>query len=189
MDLTYGDILPLSCEPMFVLPRSLHDQWPKLMVLTSADCRESGHLEPYLHYTFNPMSKVFPMDEETMRNLPSHTLILVMLNSIPEELKHIVDESLTPSPFYVWSNVQIEDNTLQMFSEIADILNDHDNLACTDPQKLDRLVELQRQCASSFKRSCLLPPKTYGFSSSVKPSSAACTPFLSKWAENSDESN
>mmetsp|Transcript_65149 Transcript_65149/g.101725 ORF Transcript_65149/g.101725 Transcript_65149/m.101725 type:complete len:213 (-) Transcript_65149:83-721(-) len=168
VDLTYGDILPISCEPMFVLPRSLHDAWPKLLVMTSANNGQAGHMEPYVYSSFNPISKHFPMDEESILKLPSKTLIFTTLSSIPPEVACIVQDGVKPTAFFVWSNVIVEDKFMQQLKEIAEILNDEENPACNDIAKLDKLLKLRRQCAASFENACLQETGTHGFSN-VKP--------------------
>jgi len=165
IDLTYGDVLPISCEPMFVLPRSINDQWPKLFIMTTANCREAGHLEPYVHCSFNPVSKIFPMDEKAMMSLPSRTLIFMTLNSIPPEVADLVQEDVKPTPFFVWSNVSVDKETMEMFAEIADILNDAEHPACRNSQKLEKLLELRRKVRASFDEACLEKPEATGFSS------------------------
>jgi len=166
VDLTYGDILPISCEPMFVLPRGLDDHWPKMHVFTSANCREAGHLEPYMHCTFNPLSKVWPMDKEAMMNLPSRTLIFMTLNTIPPEVEKLVHDHVKPTPFFVWSNVAVDDKFLANLSSIADILNDAGGDTCKNASKLSRLLALQRQCTVAFQKACLQEPVAFGFNSS-----------------------
>jgi len=158
VDLTFGDVLPLSCEPMFVLPRSLHDKWPKLMVLTSADCREAGHLEPYVHCTFNPLSSVFLLDEKAMAQLPSKTLLLITMSSVPEELKLKMRADISPAPYWICSNVPIDDAFRLVLAEIAEILSDGEHSAIRDAKKLDRLVKLQKQSQKAFDRACLISP-------------------------------
>lgn len=165
VDLTYGDVLPISCEPMFALPRSLHDQWPKLVVLTSADCCESGHLEPYVHCSFNPLSKVFPLSEKDMTNLPSRTLIFATFKTIPPEMKQFIRDDALPTPFRLWANVPVDDELYQSFKGVADLLNDSEceNPVSGDPDKLQNLIELQRQCVAGFQQACLEPTATFGF--------------------------
>jgi hypothetical protein len=168
IDLIYGDILPLSCEPMFVLPRSINDQWPKLFVLTTANCREAGHLEPYVHCSFNPVSKIFPLDKEAMMNLPAKTLIFMTLNEIAPEVVDFLQKDVKPTPCFVWSNVAVDEATMKNYREIAEILNNVDEPAWSDAKKLDRLIDLQSQCAAAFQAACLKAPESSGFNS-VEP--------------------
>jgi hypothetical protein len=163
VDLTYGDILPFSCEPMFVLPRSLHDRWPKLLVMTTADCRQAGHVEPYLFTTFNPLSSHFPLDEESMWKLPAKTLIFSTLKTIPTEVNNIVNDNVKPAPFYVWSNVPIHGHFMKTLGEVAEILNDSEHPAFSDDAKLERLIALQHQCAEAFQSACFQEPEVCGF--------------------------
>jgi len=166
VDLTVGDILPITCEPMFVLPRSIHDQWPKLLVMTDANCREAGHLEPYMHCCWNPFSKPYPMDKEAMMSLPSKTLIFMTLDTIPAEVKDMLLPDVKPTPFKVWSNVPIGEQFLQNLQAIADMLNDAKHPTFRNSEKIEKLISLQRQCMSDFQSACHEEPVAFGFDTS-----------------------
>jgi hypothetical protein len=136
----------------------------KLLVMTSANNGQAGHVEPYVYSSFNPISKHFPMDEESILKLPSKTLIFTTLSSIPPEVACIVRDGVKPTSFCVWSNITVNDKFMQQLREIAEILNDEEHPACTDIEKLDRLLNLRRQCATSFENACLQETGTHGFS-------------------------
>jgi hypothetical protein len=163
IDLVWGDILPLTCEPMFVLPREMHDQWPKLLVMTEANCREAGHLEPYMHYCWNPYSKNYPMDKEAILNMPSKTLIFMTLNTIEPEFKDLIHPDVKPIPFKVWSNVPVDEHFQQNLHEIADMINDGDDPMYRNRERLNKYIRLQRDCMSKFQSACREERVAYGF--------------------------
>jgi len=93
-DFWLDDVLPLSCCPMFMLPRNPFDAWPKWWTMTDAplngSTRASGAMEPLY---WSPASPVFEMPETDAPKLPQKVLWFgATTDCPPEALKFIKHE-------------------------------------------------------------------------------------------------
>ena len=73
-DFWLDDVLPFSCCPMFMLPRNVYDELPKMWVMCDSPVngtrtRDAGAMEPIY---WNPASPVFKMSEAEAVSDPQH---------------------------------------------------------------------------------------------------------------------
>jgi hypothetical protein len=103
-DLWLDDILPFSCCPMFMPPRSPFDKLPKWQMMTTAPLNESvrraGAMEPLY---WSPVSGVFELTLEDIRKLPQKVVWFGSTCGMPPEALKFVKEEYRSKPFLMVS--------------------------------------------------------------------------------------
>ena len=91
-DFWLDDVLPLSCCPMFMLPRNPFDEWPKWWTMTDGvgepqHTRMAGALEPLY---WSPASPVFYVSEQEARKLRERVVWFGCTQHIPNEVLRFI---------------------------------------------------------------------------------------------------
>ncbi|CAK8991920.1 unnamed protein product [Durusdinium trenchii] len=89
LDVWYGEVLPWSCCPMFLVPRNLFSQdMPRWWTMTGRpDQRDAGYMDPLM---YSPVSTKHYMPEEDLQKYPYKVLQFGSLSQVPKELQKFV---------------------------------------------------------------------------------------------------
>lgn len=155
LDVWYGEVLPWSCCPMFLVPRNLFSQdMPRWWTMTGRpDQRNAGYMDPLM---YSPVSTKHYMPEEDLQKYPYKVLQFGSLSRIPKELRkfvlpeylgHSVDQVLCFANFPVSAELKA---ALEEMVRITFAYNEED--AVQNCAALKELVEQQRLCRYYFEK-------------------------------------
>ena len=150
-DFWLEDILPFSCCPMFMLPRSPYDEWPKWWTMTTsplqASTRTTGAMEPLY---WSPASPVFDMSLEEARRLPQKVVWFGSTTGCPKEVVPFIKPACIHQPFVCFSNFELSAELQTLLrAVVAETANGGPECAW-DPARMGKLLALQEDCLRAF---------------------------------------
>eukprot|EP00434_Breviolum_minutum_P042695 symbB.v1.2.038019.t1/scaffold5782.1/size23658/1 len=121
LDVWYGEVLPWSCCPMFLVPRNLfsHDM-PRWWTMTGRpDQRNAGYMDPLM---YSPVSTKHYMPAEDLQKYPYKVLQFGSLSRVPKDLrKFVLPEYLDHAVDHVlcFANFPVPDELRKALEEMA----------------------------------------------------------------------
>jgi len=163
-DLWLDDILPFSCCPMFMPPRSPFDPLPKWQTMTTApltgNVRRSGSMEPLY---WSPCSGVFGLSRADLQKLPQRVVWFGSTTGMPPEAERFVRAECRAKPFLLFANFELSAELKCLLHRWVDAINSGELADAWDGAKMEQLLQLQQAGLDAF-RACVdrLPQRTAG---------------------------
>ena len=152
-DFWLDDVLPLSCCPMFMLPRNPFDAWPKWWTMTDAplngSTRASGAMEPLY---WSPASPVFEMPETDAPKLPQKVLWFGATTDCPPEALKFIKPECLHLPFLLFSNFELPPSLRALLEELVAATRAGKPADAWDAKKMQALLDLQQRCLDEFDK-------------------------------------
>jgi len=151
-DLWLDDILPFSCCPMFMPPRSPYDKLPKWWTMTDAPLngttRAAGAMEPLY---WSPASCIFKMSLDEAGLLPQKVVWFGSSTGCPPEVRDkFIDAECRDRPFMVFANFEFSAELKDLLHRVMDEVNNNPPSRAWDAHKMHELLTLQQQCLDAF---------------------------------------
>ncbi|CAK8991896.1 Uncharacterized protein SCF082_LOCUS2856, partial [Durusdinium trenchii] len=153
LDVWYGEVLPWSCCPMFLVPRNLFSQdMPRWWTMTGRpDQRDAGYMDPLM---YSPVSTKHYMPEEDLQKYPYKVLQFGSLSQVPKELQKFVLPQYLGHPvddILCFSNFPITAELREALTEMVRLTFSYSEEDTFNSEALGRLVEQQRRCRYFFE--------------------------------------
>lgn len=165
-DLWLDDVLPFSCCPMFLFPRSPYDEWPKYFTMTDAplsgcktclgsgsgcaSCagmRGPGHLEPLY---WSPCSSIIELPLAEAALLPQKVVWFGASLRVPPQARRFVKPEYAGLPFVLAANFELGPELEQLLRTVISELSCDEPGRAWDGERMRSLLALQRKARQAF---------------------------------------
>lgn len=143
-----AESLPLTCCPMFAVPRNIFSDEVRAGVMTDVDLRDGGHLD--LAYNFSPWHVVHPMSEDDLKQLPGRVLIWMSSLHFHPLLKGYVREEFAKKDLLIAANFDVSPELRSRIRDLVHYLDSCQAEDWSDRLKASEAVVLQEQCRALF---------------------------------------
>ena len=152
-DFWLDDVLPFSCCPMFMLPRSIYDDWPKWWTMTDSPLNGSrtrmpGSMEPLY---WSPASPIFEMPPEEAKLLPQRVLWFGSTTGCPREVLKFIKPECRNREVLIFANFELSAQLKGLLHQTMAEVNCGDTGRAYDDGALQRLLALQQECLEAFE--------------------------------------
>ena len=148
-DFWLDDIMPFTCAPMFMLPRSIYDKLPKFWTMTDVPHRGSprlsGSMEPLY---WSPASSVFEMSIQEAHLLPYKVVWFGSSTGCPPEVTKFVAPHSRDKEFMLFANFDASDELVRKLRGMMAHVNGGD--FSNDAARIHRLLDMQTECMEAF---------------------------------------
>jgi hypothetical protein len=150
LDLREGkECLPLTCCPMFSLPRNLFGDEPRGGLLCEFDLRQGGHLD--CAYNFYPWAKDLPMTSEDMKQIPGRMLMWMSTVHCDPRLDRLFQSDFLGQDLLVSANFDVPAPLHETLADLVRYLEEGSPEDWCDPAKVAHVLTLQQECHALFK--------------------------------------
>jgi hypothetical protein len=151
LDLREGtDFLPLTCCPMFAVPRNLFGKEEvRGGVLTDNNLRHGGHVD--CAYNFYPWHADLPMTEEDLRKSPGRVLFWLSTTTCPSLLTRLCQSEHLGKDLLVAANFEVSADLKERLEILVQTLQQAPPGAWANATKVREVLDLQKECIELFK--------------------------------------
>jgi hypothetical protein len=150
LDLQEGkECLPLTCCPMFGMPRNLFGDEVRGALLTENDLREGGHID--CAYNFYPWAADLPMSSKDMQRIPGKMLFWMSTLHVHKSMKRLCQAEFLDQELLVSANFEVPAQLREKLAELVRFLEEGSPGDWRQAAKVDQLVTLQEECHALFK--------------------------------------
>ncbi|CAJ1419595.1 unnamed protein product [Effrenium voratum] len=143
------ECLPLTCCPMFAVPRNLFDKEIRGGVMTDLDLRGGGHVD--FAYNFFPWLTDLPLSGKDLNQMPGRVLFWMSTLHVDDQLKRLVKPEHMDKELMICANFEVSP---LLHTKLLELLH-HLEQACpddwADAAKVTSLIELQAECRRLFE--------------------------------------
>ncbi|CAE7237893.1 unnamed protein product [Symbiodinium microadriaticum] len=150
MDCREGmECLPLTCCPMFAVPRNVFQDELRGGVLTDMDLRGGGHVD--FAYNFFPWASDLPLGEVDMKRIPGRVLFWMSTLHCDPNLERLLNPDYLNKELLLSANFDISPSLESKLYEYVMQLEQASPEDWADPAKIGSIVELQAECRKLFE--------------------------------------
>jgi hypothetical protein len=151
-DLQEKERLPLTCCPMFALPRNLFGKEMRGGLMMDSDLRNGGHIDFAYNYLPWQAEQYLPLTEEHLRKMPGRVIVWMSTRHCNEFLVKLFKKEYLNQDLLICSNFEVEP---ELHSKIADTIRfleeaEPGDWACR--QKVSQVLALQAECLALFQK-------------------------------------
>ncbi|CAK9083121.1 Cation channel sperm-associated protein 1 (CatSper1) [Durusdinium trenchii] len=143
------ECLPLTCCPMFAVPRNLFDDELRAGVMTDLDLRGGGHVD--FAYNFFPWSTELPLSTTDLQHMPGRVLFWMSSLHCNENLTRMLKPEYLDKELLICANFDVSPALHAKLLELVQFLEQADPNDWTDAKKIGEVADLQAECRSLFK--------------------------------------
>lgn len=143
------ECLPLTCCPMFALPRNLFGDELRGGVLTDLDLRGGGHVD--FAYNFFPWVSDMPMTNDDLKQIPGRALFWLSTSHCPPQLTRLVQKEFQEQDFLLAANFEVSLALKERLQDLLRVLEDSQPDDWSNREKVDRVISLQIEIRSLFE--------------------------------------
>ncbi|CAE7484069.1 unnamed protein product [Symbiodinium pilosum] len=150
MDCREGmECLPLTCCPMFAVPRNIFDDELRGGVMTDLDLRGGGHVD--FAYNFFPWMSDLPLRETDMQHMPGRTLFWTSTIHCDDNLQRLFNPDYLHKELLICANFEVSPALESKLHEYVMLLEQASPADWADPGKIGAVVELLAECRNLFE--------------------------------------
>jgi len=147
-DVTGKESLPITCCPMFAVPRNLFGSELRGGMMTDADFRHGGHID--IAYNYSPFHKEMPLTTELLRKLPQRVAIWGSTRHAHPLVEHLLGEDARQQDFALFANFEISDELKGKLEQIVNTCEAAADADWADAGKIAEFLALQDDCRRIF---------------------------------------
>jgi len=150
MDFREGmECLPLTCCPMFAVPRNLFGDEVRGAVMTDSDLRTGGSID--FAYNFFPWHSDLPMQQENLKALPGRTLFWMSTLHVDPLLSRLLQPEFDGKEFLVMANFDVSEELRGKLAEFATVLEEARPEDWMDSEKVGHILDLLAESRELFE--------------------------------------
>ncbi|CAE7026702.1 unnamed protein product [Symbiodinium natans] len=150
MDCREGmECLPLTCCPMFAVPRNIFEDELRGGVMTDMDLRGGGYVD--FAYNFFPWMSDLPMRDVDMQRMPGRVLFWMSTLHCDPNLTRLLKPEFLNKELLLSANFEISPALESKLHEYVRQLEQASPADWADPAKIGSIVELQAECRNLFE--------------------------------------
>jgi len=142
------ETLPLTCCPMFAVPRNMFGDELRGGVMTDLDLRNGGFID--MAYNFSPWHTVMPVPEEDMKQLPGRFIVWMDTTVVHPIIKHLIREESHGKEMLLGANFEVSAPLRARLQDFLRFLAECSAEDWADPAKVAEALVLQEQCHRLF---------------------------------------
>jgi len=152
-DIFGKDCLPLTCCPMFAMPRNIFGDEVRACVLSEFNFRDAGYLD--LAYNYWPWAKVMPITEEALYAFPGRLLLVLSTLHVHPMVANFLQPEALGKDVLLAANFEVPFRLRSRLHELFWYLESCRAEDWTDPAKALKVVAMQEECQQIFDEDLL----------------------------------
>lgn len=150
MDFREGmECLPLTCRPMFAVPRNVFGYEVRGGVFSDVDLRKSGNLD--FMYNFFPWHLDLPMDSDDLSHLPGRVLMWMSTSHCHPLMSSWINPEFFGIPFLICANFDVSEELRKQIEDVVKYLDAANADDWADPTKVTELLSMHSKCRALFE--------------------------------------
>lgn len=148
------ECLPLTCCPMFAVPRNIFDDEVRGGVITDVDLRDGGHID--VAYNFFPWHSDLPMTAEDLNKFPGRVLFWMSTVHVHPLLTRMLRPEYLGKELLVCANFEVSAELEEKLRQLVRHCEEAQPTDWTNADKVGEVLDLQASCHTLFKE-CVRP--------------------------------
>mmetsp|Transcript_31605 Transcript_31605/g.57469 ORF Transcript_31605/g.57469 Transcript_31605/m.57469 type:complete len:556 (+) Transcript_31605:81-1748(+) len=150
MDCREGkECLPLTCCPMFAVPRNLFDSEVRGGVMTDCNLRTGGSID--FAYNFFPWHSDLPLQLENLKALPGRTLFWMSTSHVHPKLVRLLQPEFDGKELLLMANFEISADLQTTLEELVKVLEEAKPEDWMNSEKVGQILDLQTTSQELFE--------------------------------------
>jgi len=147
-DVTGRESLPMTCCPMFAVPRNMFGSELRAGMMTDADLRRGGHID--IAYNYSPFHREMPLTEELLRRLPQRVLFFMSSKHTHPLLDKFLDTAHRQQEFTLVANFEVSAELKCRIGRLVAMLEVAADDDWMDAAAVTEVIDIQDECRCLF---------------------------------------
>lgn len=148
MDLGDREVLPLTCCPMFAMPRNLFGKEVRGGLLCDFDLRHGGHID--FSYNYLPWLVELCITEKELARIPDRCVLWMSSRNCHPLLRDRFQAEFLDKELLVCANYPASAELLRRVADLVSTLEEADAGDWSNPERVTEVLSMQAECQALF---------------------------------------